>query len=67
MSFDYNGGVVYRGDAEELLGQIAEQQGDTATAIRAHRNFVALWRDADPEVQPRVAAARAALARLEGR
>jgi multidrug resistance efflux pump len=67
MSFDYNGGVVYRAEAEELLAQIAEQQGDTAGAMRAYGNFVDLWKDADPELQPRVAAARAALARLEGR
>ena len=56
-----------RADAEELLGQIAEQQGDATTAIRAYRNFTDLWKDADPELQPRVAAARAALARLNGR
>ena len=66
-SFDSNGGLVYRGDAEELRGQMAEQRGDTAGALRAYRNFTELWQDADPELQPRVAAARAALARLEGR
>ena len=54
-----------RAGAEELLGQIAEQQHDTAAAIRAYRNFTELWKDADPELQPRVAAARAALARLQ--
>jgi len=59
--------VVIRAEAEELRAQIAEQQGDTATAIRAYRNFVELWNDADPELQPRVAVARAALARLEAR
>jgi tetratricopeptide (TPR) repeat protein/TolB-like protein len=57
--------LPYRAEAEELRGQIAEQRGDTASAIRAYRNFVALWKDADPVLQPRVAAARAALARLE--
>jgi tetratricopeptide (TPR) repeat protein len=59
--------VLHRAEAEELLGQIAEQQGDTTTAVRAYRNFTELWKDADPELQPRVAAARSALARLEGR
>ena len=34
-------------------------------AIRGYRNFIELWKNADPELQPRVAAARAALARLE--
>ncbi len=56
--------VVERAEAEELRGQIAEQRGDAAAAVRAYRNFIALWKDADPELQPRVAAARAALARL---
>jgi tetratricopeptide (TPR) repeat protein len=60
-------GPVFRADAEELRGQIAEQQSDTAAAIRAYRNFTDLWKDADPELRPRVAAARAALARMEGR
>jgi hypothetical protein len=60
-------GLPWRAQAEELRGQIAEQRGDTLAAIRAYRNFTELWKDADPELQPRVAAARAALARLEGR
>ena len=58
-------GLIARAEAEELRGQIAEQRSDTASAIRAYRNFIALWKDADPELQPRVQAARAALARLE--
>lgn len=58
-------GFEYRAEAEELRGQINEQQHDTAAAIRGYRNFVELWKDADAELQPRVAAAREALARLE--
>jgi len=57
--------IQFRAEAEELRGQIAEQRGDTAAATRAYRNFIDLWKDADPELQPRVQAARAALARLE--
>jgi tetratricopeptide (TPR) repeat protein len=57
-------GMAFRADAEELRGRIAEQRGDTAAAIRAYRDFTELWKDADPELQPRVAAARAALARM---
>lgn len=60
-------GLPWRGEAEELRAQIAEQQGDTTAAIRAYQDFVELWKDADAVLQPRVAAARAALARLEGR
>ena len=64
--FESNGqiGVMFRAAAEALRGQIAEQRGDTAAAIRAYRNFTELWKDADPELQPRVAAARAAIERL---
>lgn len=63
----FNAVFVHRSDMEELRAQIAEQRGDTAAAIRGYRNFVGLWENADPEFQPRVAAARAALSRLGGR
>lgn len=58
-------GIMFRAPAEELRGQIAEQRGDTTAAIRGYRNFIDLWKNADPELQPRVTAARAAVARLE--
>jgi tetratricopeptide (TPR) repeat protein len=58
-------GILFRARAEEDRGQIAVQRGDTAAAIRAYRNFIDLWTNAGPELQPRVTAARAALARLE--
>jgi len=61
----FDSGIVsLRAESEELRGMIAERLGDREVAIRGYRNFVALWAQADPELQPRVAAARAALARL---
>jgi hypothetical protein len=57
----------FRALFDELRAQSAEQQHDTTTAGRAYRDFITLWKDADPELQPRVTAARAALARLEPR
>ena len=60
-------GLLQRAEAEELRGQIAEQRADTTAALRAFRNFIELWQDADPPLQPRVGAAREALARLEQR
>jgi tetratricopeptide (TPR) repeat protein len=48
----------------ERLGQLYEAKGNTAKALEHHRAFVALWKDADPELQPRVAAARARIERL---
>jgi tetratricopeptide (TPR) repeat protein len=59
--------IPQRAEMEELRAQIAEQRGDTTAAIRSWRNFVSLWQDADPGLQPRVTAARAAVARLERR
>jgi hypothetical protein len=63
----FNGIPLERADMEELRALISTQQGDTATAVRSYRNFIGLWQNADPELQPRVAAARTALAALEHR
>ena len=49
----------YRAQALEKLGRPAE-------AVAAYRVFLALWKDADPDV-PEVSAARAAVARLQSR
>ncbi len=51
------------------LGELYEQKGDRAKAAASYARLVDLWSTADPEFQPQVAAARAALARLkvEGR
>jgi tetratricopeptide (TPR) repeat protein len=48
----------------ERLGQLYEQMGDTAKAIANYHAFIDLWKNADPELQPRVADARRRLARL---
>jgi tetratricopeptide (TPR) repeat protein len=44
----------------ERLGLLYEQQGDTAKAVYYYSKLVELWKDADPELQPRVEAARRA-------
>jgi tetratricopeptide (TPR) repeat protein len=46
------------------LGEFAEQRGDRASALGYYERFVDLWRDADPELQPEVAAARRRIAAL---
>jgi tetratricopeptide (TPR) repeat protein len=48
----------------ERLGDLYEQRGDRDLAATYYARFVNLWQDADPPLQPRVAAARRALARL---
>jgi len=48
----------------ERLGQLYEQMGDTAKAVANYHAFIELWKNADPELQPRVADAKRRLARL---
>ena len=48
----------------ERLGQLYETVGNTEKAAANYRAFVDLWRNADPELQPRVAAAREKLRRM---
>jgi tetratricopeptide (TPR) repeat protein len=50
----------------ERLGQLHEDRGELEEAAKYHALFVDLWADADPELQPRVRAAREALERLQG-
>jgi tetratricopeptide (TPR) repeat protein len=48
----------------EALAKMFDAKGDTANAITHYREFIELWKDADPELQPRVASARARLQQL---
>jgi tetratricopeptide (TPR) repeat protein len=48
----------------ERLGDLYEERGDTTKAIRYYAKLVDLWQDADPELQPRVEAARRAIRSL---
>jgi tetratricopeptide (TPR) repeat protein len=48
----------------ETIGRMYEQRGDTARAVEAYRDFAQRWKRADPEFQPRVAAARKRLVAL---
>ena len=45
--------------AYERLAQLYDEQGDLEQAAGYYALFVELWSDADPELQPRVEAARA--------
>ncbi len=46
------------------LGQLYQDAGDRARALDYYGRFVDLWKNADPELQPRVAEARRAMAEL---
>src|SRR5688572_26554864 len=46
------------------LGELYENAGDTKRATEYYGRFVDLWKDADPDLQPRVTEARARIDRL---
>jgi tetratricopeptide (TPR) repeat protein len=48
----------------ERLGQLYESMGKADKAVENYRAFIELWKNADLELQPRVADARKRLARL---
>ncbi len=53
--------VAYR-----RLGELYEAQGDNTKAVEYYNQFVDLWKDADPELQPQVTEIRNRIARLVG-
>lgn len=50
----------------QRLAELHEGRGDVAEAAAYYGRFVTLWDQADPELQPRVEAARRSLIRLSG-
>ena len=58
------GDLWWLGWSFERLGELYEERGDTEKAIYYYGKLAELWSDADPELQPRVAAARRAMAAL---
>lgn len=53
--------AMFRAPAHERLGQLYDERGDLENAALHYAQFVELWEDADPVLQPRVEAARARL------
>jgi tetratricopeptide (TPR) repeat protein len=48
------------------LGELYEARGDRDNAVHYYNEFAELWKDADPELRPRVADVRSRIARLVG-
>ena len=46
------------------LGELYEAKGDASKAAEHYRAFIDLWKNADPELQPRVTEVRQRLAKL---
>jgi tetratricopeptide (TPR) repeat protein len=54
---------MYLAGVRRRLGELYEAKGDTAKAVEHYRAFIEQWKNADPELQPRVAEVRR---RLQG-
>ncbi|HSR16181.1 MAG TPA: tetratricopeptide repeat protein, partial [Gemmatimonadales bacterium] len=50
----------------QRLGELYETRGDKARAVEYYSQLVDLWKDADPELQPRVAEIRKRIGQLAG-
>ena len=49
----------------EAVAKLYDSRGDTKNAAKLYGDFVEAWKNADPELQPRVKAARERLAKLQ--
>jgi len=65
-SEDYLGAPIIRVMAHERLGEVYEILGDARNAADHYAAFARYWAEADPELQPRVKAARDKAASLGG-
>jgi eukaryotic-like serine/threonine-protein kinase len=67
-NFAARGGVGLDGISlartHERLGQLYEAKGQNDKAAEHYRKFIELWKNADPELQPRVRAAQERLRKL---
>ena len=67
-----NASDVYRAGVDQWflaatykrVGELYEAKGDRQNALSNYLQFVELWKNADPELQPKVAEVRARIARL---
>jgi tetratricopeptide (TPR) repeat protein len=55
----------YLAGSFKRLGELYAAKGNTAKAIENYQQFIDLWKDADPELQPAVRAARAKIEELK--
>jgi tetratricopeptide (TPR) repeat protein len=56
----------FLGPSLKRLGELYEAKGDRNNAAKHYAEFVELWKNADPELQPSVKDVRSRLARLRG-
>ena len=56
--------AAFLAGTHKRLGELYEAKGDRERALSHYMSFVELWKDADPQLQPKVAEVRAKIARL---
>ena len=56
----------FQAGTHKRLGELYEAKGEREKAASHYAAFIDLWKNADPELQPKVAEAKARLARLGG-
>ena len=54
----------YLAGSHKRLGELYDAKGNTVKALENYQKFVDLWKDADPELQPKVREARARIETL---
>ncbi|HUP19797.1 MAG TPA: hypothetical protein VM778_07560 [Gemmatimonadota bacterium] len=59
-----DGDALFLAYTHERLAALYEARGETPRAVHHYRALIELWKDADPALHPRVAAAMRALARV---
>ena len=57
--------ALYLAGSHKRLGELYEARGERDKALANYLKFVELWKDADPELQPRVAEVTQRIARLK--
>jgi tetratricopeptide (TPR) repeat protein len=57
--------VILGATLTETMARIYDAKSDAENAARLYGEFIELWKNADPELQPRVAAARERLKKLQ--
>jgi tetratricopeptide (TPR) repeat protein len=59
--------AYFLGGVQQRLGEMYEAKGNVDKALTHYQAFVDLWKDADPELQPRVRDVRARVERIQRR
>jgi len=60
-----NTDAAYRAGIYKRLGELYEAKGERSSAITNYAAFVDLWKNADPDLQPKVVEVRKRLSRLQ--